>query len=214
MTYFFSVSFALLLVANAGLSLGQSNCFRNVDLNTCRQEGDPSNGNWVVSSSGLSLRQTINGEPTFFVSPDTFINARISGTISVDRGDDNDFVGFVFGYRAPNGNSSQYQCWLFDWKKENQTTNSGRFAREGMSLVRIQGDISGSAIGDHFWSHQSNSTFEVVASNWGRGKGWKYNTSYDFELTYTATRITVFVDGDTIFDVNGCFKSGRFGFYN
>src|SRR5690554_3436137 len=72
-----------------------------IDLNTWTEEGAPSNGNWVVSGDGSSVNQTINGDPTFFVSPNNFLNTAFDGSFSVNTTGDDDFIGFVFGYQSP-----------------------------------------------------------------------------------------------------------------
>lgn len=65
-----------------------------VDLGEWQQEGVLSNGNWNISADSLSVNQTINGAPTFFVAPDTLINTTVRGQLQVG-GSDNDFIGFV-----------------------------------------------------------------------------------------------------------------------
>ncbi|MBN4051325.1 PKD domain-containing protein, partial [bacterium AH-315-M05] len=199
------------LVSGPGGGAAFSQCITNIDFNTWIQEGDPANGTWTVGGGGSWVNQSINGNPTFFVSPDTFINVIITGTITPPSSDD-DFIGFVFGYNEPIGNSSNYDCWLFDWKQGIQTlfTYTGQ---EGQSLNHIQGNITN--VEQYFWGHTNNPPlFDVVATNWGAGTGWVNNTTYQFTLVYTTTNTIILIDGDTIFNVTGCFKQGRFGFYN
>ena len=59
-----------------------------IDLNTWTQEGNPSNGNWIVQDGGNSVLQTINNDPTFFVSPDNFINTTFDGKFKVETASD------------------------------------------------------------------------------------------------------------------------------
>ena len=56
------------------------------DLNTWSQDGPAGNGNWVVTDKGDKVEQTINGEPTFFVSAVPVIGKTIEGTIAVASG--------------------------------------------------------------------------------------------------------------------------------
>ena len=44
--------------------------------------------------------------------------------------------------------------------------------------------------------------------------GWADNVEYKFKIEYTAINVKIFVDGNLIFDVDGSFNSGKFGFYN
>jgi len=191
---------------------GYGQCVTNVDFNTWIEEGNPANGDWVPGGGGTLVNQNINTpEPTFFVSPDTFINVVIQGSITPPSGDD-DFIGFVFGYKEPLGNSTNYDCWLFDWKQGTQTAN-GYTAQEGKSVNHIQGNIID--VWQYFWGHTNNPPlFDVVATDWGAGKGWVDNVTYFFTLVYTTSRVVIVIDADTIFDIAGCFEPGRFGFYN
>ncbi|PCH96868.1 MAG: hypothetical protein COB85_03130 [Bacteroidetes bacterium] len=200
-----TLTIALALFANA-YSYGQ--CVSTVDFNTWIQEGPPGNGNWTVGGGGTNVNQSINGEPTFFVSPDTFINVVIQGSITVGSGDD-DWVGFVFGFQQPIGNSTVYDCYLFDWKQSNQGA-----ASEGFTLNKISGNIPAGSNGTYFWDHTSDPIFQVLATDYGAGKGWVDNTTHQVELIYTSSQITIRVDGNLIFDIPGCFNPGRFGFYN
>jgi len=190
----------------------QSQCITNVNFNPWIEEGNPANGDWVVGGGGTTVSQNINTpEPTFFVSPDTFINVIMQGSITTPVGDD-DYVGFVFGYKEPIGNSTNYDCWLFDWKQGTQTAN-GYTAQEGKAVNHIQGNIT--TVWQYFWGHTNNPPlFDVVATDWGAGTGWVDNTTYSFTLVYTTSQIIILIDADTIFDINGCFEPGRFGFYN
>ncbi|GAX62802.1 acyltransferase [Candidatus Scalindua japonica] len=201
-----------------------------IDLSTWLEEG-PGGGTWNVAADNNSVLQTVNSAtPTFFISDNPFLNNTFESTISVNSSSgDNDFIGFVFGYNAPfsaNGDANtDFDFILFDWKQGDQDS-----ATEGFHLTRVSGDFSDNVINhsttgvsNSFWSHvdqgQANDEFTVLASDTGSGKGWAYNTDYDFELIYQQNRIQIFIDGGTynnenIFDINGVFGAGSFGFYN
>ncbi len=197
-----------------------SQCQTNIDFNTWSQEGHGVNGNWLVQGGGTSVFQTINGDPTFYVSPDTFINVIIQGTIAINDNagnPDDDFVGFVFGYQQPDVNPNQYDFWLFDWKAQDQTYNlSNNVGYEGYALTRVQGYIPQGSFNylDAFWSRINSPESISLATNYGPGLGWNNQNSYDFTLVYTSTRVTIYIDNNVIFDLPGCFEAGRFGFYN
>ncbi|MEM7367083.1 MAG: PKD domain-containing protein [Bacteroidota bacterium] len=194
-------------------------CQTNINFNTWGQEGYAANGNWTVQGGGTSVFQTINGDPTFYVSPDTFINVQISGKIRIEDNTafDDDFVGFVFGYREPDGIPNEYDLWLFDWKRETQNKDGGNYtAQEGFTLSRIVGTIlAGNAnYWPNFWAHDQTAATTPIATDYGSTKGWATFTDYNFVLLYTPTRATILVNNDTIFDEPGCYEPGRFGFYN
>lgn len=180
-------------------------CLTDVDFYTWVQAGQPANGNWVVLNGGAQVRQTINGAPTFFVTPVDYINVRMRGKMRTTDTDD-DWMGVVFGFKEPIGASDYYDMWLFDWKQAQQGA-----ALEGMTLNRALGTIT--AYGPTFSSHTNTPEFTVVATDYGNN-GWIRNVDHEIEVTYTVNRAIILVDGDTIFDVYDCFEPGRFGFYN
>jgi hypothetical protein len=203
---------ALLLLCQAEV-LGQ--CSSIIDLNAWAEQGPPANGTWNVNAPGTIVTQTINSYPTFFVSPQEFINVRITGTLQ-STGSDDDFIGFAIGYRNPIGGVGSVfpvETWLFDWKRGTQTVG-GYTVQMGQYLSQINGNFDLTIHGPEFWGHASQNGFNVVASNTGPGTAWAVNAVYNFELTYLSSRMVVAINGDTIFDVPGCYEPGRFGFYN
>ncbi len=171
-----------------------------IDLSTWSQVWAPGNGTWTVAPGGTSVFQSINGDPTAFVSTNDYINMAFNGKFQVQETSDNDYIGFVFGYQ----NSTDYL--LFDWKQEDQNFQN-RQAYEGFTLSKITGaDVDA-------WNH-TGSGISVLASLYGLDKGWADNTEYDFTLTYQTDRILIAIDSTTIFDVAGSFGTGKFGFYN
>ncbi|MCP4324951.1 MAG: hypothetical protein GY787_24510 [Alteromonadales bacterium] len=200
-----------------------------IDLNSWSEEG-PGAGNWVVAGDNNSVLQTKNSSnPTFFISYNPFIDSKFTGNITVETTGDDDFIGFVFGYKSPysdNGDAAKdFDFLLFDWKQGNQGS-----AVKGFHLARVEGDFSGKNIGhsnstvsNPFWSHvdniDTNSSFVTLDSLIGAGLGWADNTTYDFELTYQTNLIEIAIDGgafdnQTIFSVAGNYEPGSFGFYN
>ena len=184
-----------------------------IDLRKWKQQGPKANGYWRVKSEGDMVEQRINGNPTFFVSPDDYIDTTIRGRISVHDADD-DMIGFVFGYQSPIADKKQdesdYDFLLFDWKCRDQGP-----AREGFALSRVKGNFKNSdPEKDGFWDHKSTPKFQLLAADFGVGKGWRQNKEHEFELTYTRSRVKIAIDGKVIFDLKGTFPPGRFGFYN
>lgn len=191
----------------------------SIDLRTWRKEGAPANSNWVVSLYGTFVRQTINGFPAFFVSPETFINTTINGKLKVEDTIDNDFIGFVFGYQSPiaaiGDAVNNYNFLLFDWKKSNYHNGALDGANEGFALTKVNGIFP--TYNDEFasfWQHTESSKFDLLATDYGTGKGWRPYQDYDFTLLYQTNRIKIDINGNTIFDISGKFEPGHFGFYN
>lgn len=182
-------------------------------------EGDPSNGKWQPSEDGLSVVQTVNGDPTFFVSPETYIGTTLYGTIRVEDSDD-DYIGIAFGYNGPlaaNGDAvDAYDMLLLSWKSSDQGGEGG-FGPEGYTLARITGAVPKAA----FWAHVDfEPDYEVLFSNYGEGLGWKQDVDYQFRLDYTTDRIRILVNGLLVVDVTAAdtgvaaFPAGHYAFYN
>lgn len=186
-------------------------CVTNVDFNTWNQTGWANNGNWVVLGGGDTVHQTVNANPTFFVSPFDLMNVRITGSFRTTGADD-DMLGFVFCYRDPMGQSDTFDTWMFDWKRGNQVSG-GYLAQAGMALSKINGAIPTTGYSQTFWGHQNTPEFTTLQNNFPSA-GWVLNKEHFFELTLSFTRAVIYVDSVLVFDQQDCFTPGRFGFYN
>lgn len=200
-----------------------------VDLTSWEQQGNLANGNWTVSgSTNETVVQSGNLDPTYYVSSSNFINGTVTGTFRVNAAttgqfDDDDFIGFVFGYQGPvsdlGNQPDDYDFYLFDWKQSEQTRDDFNVPNltsfEGFSLSRVQASTGNTLLEDGvFFSRATTTGFQVLDTDYGAGKGWADDTTYDFELVYNTDRVTISIDGTTIFDIAGTFEAGRFGFYN
>lgn len=168
---------------------------------------------WNVNSEGRMVTQLLNGGPGVFISPNKYINYKIQGKFKVNTSYDNDFIGFVIGYQDPVSLSGEdpeiYEFVLFDWKQTNQTIDEG-LAEEGMALLKYIGGLPDIA---NFWPHE-NGGIEELATDYGNEKGWQDFQEYEFEAIYTENNIKIYINGELIFDVDGDFEEGSFGFYN
>lgn len=189
-----------------------------VDLSSWSKRGPGGNGNWTVAADGKSVFQSINGDPTFFVSPVTStINTTLRGKIKVETTGDDDLIGFVFGFNAPTAAGNDMDYVLVDWKQGNQNSD-GYTSFEGFSVNRVQGTITNYIPG--FWGRTTSAGFTSLATNYGTTLGWQDNTEYTFSIVYQTDRLRfdvaggAFGTGQTIFDLAGNFPDGAFGFYN
>ena len=71
--------------------------------------GAQPDASWVISADGLTVDQTVNADPSIFLSQATFSRGAVEGEIG--SGTAPDFMGFVFGYQ------DRGRFYLFDWKK-------------------------------------------------------------------------------------------------
>lgn len=223
------------LALSVGLLAAGGNAYAAAfDLNTWSEMGPPGDGNWVVGGGGTFVDQTINGDPTFFVSPTSLIDTTFSGTMEVRTSGDDDYMGIVFGYQSPAGNTNAdtFQDFIaFSWK---QGAQSGDPA--GMFLTRVNGD-NVMQFGN-YEDEANRAGHTTVQENLGFG-GWLDFVEYDFTLEYRTDRIKIdiqssgdtdFTSAQTVFDISLTdfnaqlsaasqptlteFPSGNFGFFN
>ena len=195
---------------------------RRVDLSQWTHEGGAGSGDWELSANNLSVEQVDNGNPTFYISPIDQIDTTIKGRMRVETTSDDDFIGFVLGYKTPlsafGNDPLDYDFYLFDWRQADQTNTGGTFGPEGFTLSYInQLYTTAGSLGDAYnaiWGHQTANGVTLLATDYGADKGWVDNQWYDFEVQYFSNRITILIDDEVIFNVNGSFPAGRFGFFN
>lgn len=202
-------------------NLSFSQCQIDADFNTFHAYGLPTTIEWEVSAPNSVECLSSDWQPSFFVNQDSLLNVRVTGEIFISStSSDDDFVGFVFGYEAPNSQqSSVNNYYLFDWKKVTQHAPDefgGSLAREGFSLIEFDNFFSTDEqeIFQIFWGHEDNERAHVIESKYGNNLGWEFNTYHQFELIYTQDLIKISIDGEVIFDIPGCYKQGLFGLYS
>ncbi len=160
--------------------------------------------NWVLSSGNTVVTQTVNARASVFLSDFGVNSEQIAGNWRVSTNEDDDFIGFVFGWQNP------YQFYLFDWK---ENTQDG--ALRGMTVKVINLAPDGSEGKPALWDTY-NPGITTLFHNSIR---WNSFTDYDFSLTYHPGEFTITVkQGATVLSSitlqDDTFPSGGFGFYN
>lgn len=178
-----------------------------VDLSDWKSDGG---GSWTLQGSNNGVKQSLNSRPTVFYNNKDSQGTALGGTIEVQTTADDDFVGFVLGYNEGDLFADTTDYILVDWK---QGTQSGWDA--GMAISRVTGSIDacGVCTTADAWTHSGNVEFLERAVTLGN-TGWADNTSYLFNIIFTASNIKVLVDEVLQFDLSGTFQNGSFGFYN
>ena len=196
-------SFTAAAILAPGLALAMP-----VDLTDWLAEGA---GNWNRAADNNSVTQTLNNNPTVFHNNIDSQGQALSGTIRVNTTSDDDFIGFVLGYKAGDLTNPDADYILIDWKQGNQNYHNCLGAA-GLAISRVTG-----VLGDNSgaWCHDpANNVTELQrAANLG-STGWGNLTTHTFDLEFTSTAIRVFVDGEKELDISGSFGNGSFGFYN
>jgi len=193
------------------------------------QEGAAAAGTWQVAGNGLSVEQTQNGAPTFFRAPSVMNSGSFTVDITPNSAGDDDYIGLVLGYLQPTlGSATTNPCnnancinnyVLLDWKQADQTGG----AQAGMTLMRVNGnfDIRNSVSElPCFWQHGDTADCDIIASDRGAGKGWTSQAINRLRVSYAPNHIKIekinALNGTaaTVFDLDGNFPGGFFGFYN
>lgn len=181
-----------------------------VDLSSWTAEGDAGQFNWVLQPGNNAVLQTVNGNPTVFYGAGNAQGNALSGTIRVNTNGDDDFVGFVLGYKAGDLNNATTDFLLIDWKQLNQGS-FGCNADVGLSISRVTAGLGNDA---GAWCHQGFGVTELQRGATLGATGWADLTEYTFDLEFTSSNVKVYVNGNLELNVNGSFADGAFGFYN
>jgi hypothetical protein len=200
-----------------------------VNLSTWTAESYPAvsgfgAGVWTVQGGGSSVFQSVNGQPTLFVSDFNTFGSKITGKISSSGGGDDDFIGFALGYQSGDAGNTSANYLLIDWKRGTQgfdfgapSTSPGGTAQAGLAVSRVTGIPDA----DEFWQH-ANLAGTVAGSGLQelqRGitlgnTGWELNVEYEFTFDFGPNDLEVYVNGVKQLDISGSFMNGAMGFYN
>jgi hypothetical protein len=180
-------------------------------------------GAWTVSLSGDSVTQTINGQPTLFYSNFNAQGSDVRGSVTVDSGGDDDYIGFALGFQPGDTSNSAADYLLVDWKQGTQafdfgapSTTPGTTAFAGLAVSRVAGVPTADELWGHtdFASDTSGGVTELArGANLGN-TGWSVGVEYDFRFIFEDDRLRVFVDDALELDISGSFPDGRLAFYN
>ncbi|NNM76800.1 PEPxxWA-CTERM sorting domain-containing protein [Sphingomonas sp. ID1715] len=178
------------------------------NLSTWTAEGP---GNWVRAADNNSVTQTLNGNPTVFYSDFAAQGTRLSGTVKVNSSSDDDFFGFVLGFKPGELSAATSDFLLVDWKQIDQGSFGGT-AKKGLALSRVTSGLANSS--GAWWHNPADGVTELARGATLGSTAWVDFQTYTFDIQFTASNVKVFVDNVLQFDVNGTFSDGRFGFYN
>ena len=168
---------------------------------------------WSVNGTKTVINQSVDCDPSIYVSDVPTGQERIVGDIKT-LGADDDFIGFVFGYQDAS------HFYVFDWKGGSQV-HENLFAEKGMSLKVV--DAATPLTIQDLWPTAGNGS--RVRTLYHNTIAWSNAYSYRFVLDYRPGQITVTVfemrqpgvlyNTLTSFTVSDSrYPSGRFGFYN
>lgn len=176
----------------------------NINLTEWKANGT---GNWILQTDNRTILQTLNAEPTMYHNnvdsqSDIF---ELTGEITVKTSSDDDFIGFVLGYKDGDLNKENVDYLLIDWKQGDQGDG-----KKGLSISRITNKLTLGA-----WSHDASQGVTELQRGMSLGNvGWRDNTSYIFRIIFTSTLVEVFINDVKELSISGEFSDGAYGFYN
>ena len=164
---------------------------------------------WSFDEACTTSTQTLNAKPSVLLSPIDFQEGTLTGAFHVDTTDDDDLIGFVFGWQ------SQSDFYLMDWKQGGQDFCTADVF-EGVSIKKVSAPNAPLVCVDFFESLGTEHTATLVKAV---PPGWKDFVTYQWTLKITGTQgLVTIADGDTLIHeisfTADSFKGGQFGFYN
>lgn len=173
------------------------------------------NSNWVLDPTHTAVTQTVNGDPSIFLSDFNVTDDQVQGNWQVNPSDgDIDYMGFVFGYQDPQ------HFYLFDWKAGNNGFPSGGIGA-GMTVKVVNAATPASSTSPLDYSDlgppQGNPG--RVTPLYNNSIPWQHGVSYQFTLDFHPGTFTITVkQGSAVLASvtlhDSTYAGGKFGFYN
>lgn len=189
-----------------------------VQIGTWNVEDLTPGGTWkhsdMASFVAFGDLQTAHAQSVFFGN-ERILDKRIKARIEVKTTIDDDYVGFVLGFEPGDGSRAQANYLLVDWKKQTQFVTGQGTSTEGLalSLVTGPGQVAPNGGSIDFWNHTGDVTELARGATLGN-TGWSEFVTYDVEIAYGATNLTIHVNGIKEFDIQRTFGDGYFGWYD
>ncbi|MEN9284292.1 MAG: Cellulosome-anchoring protein precursor [Verrucomicrobiota bacterium] len=164
---------------------------------------------WVLSTDRTTVTQKVNADASIFLSDFDLVNSAITGTWKVNTADDDDFMGFVFGYQ------NDRQFYLFDWKQADQS-DLGAVAERGMTVkaVKADGNIT---FGDLYNTAGGPAVKQLYHNTIPWEDFVEYRFFIDFkpgEFRIVVSRVDTGTELANFTIQDNTFQNGKFGFYN
>uniref|UniRef100_A0A8D8AC88 Thrombospondin-4 n=1 Tax=Culex pipiens TaxID=7175 RepID=A0A8D8AC88_CULPI len=177
---------------------------------------------WVILNDGAEIFQKFNSDPGLAIGYDKVEGLDFEGTffIKPEYFQDDDFVGFVFGY------VSNRKFYFASWKRQEQdyweSTPFQAYATSGVLLKLVDSQTGpGTMLRNSLWNDAGIQGQTKLLWQDRAKKGWEFNTPYRWKLLHRPEigliRFRLFrgsvleADSGNLFDYT--IKGGRMGVY-
>ncbi len=174
--------------------------------------GTQGDASWSFNFDKTIATQSRNADASILLSNVPLLDQRIQGHWKAGQSNDDDFMGFVFGYQ----DSQHY--YLFDWKRADQQDHQRKplgFAERGMSIKVVDANT----LPTEFDLWPTIGSPGRVTTLYHNKIPYEINKQYTFDLEFHAGHFQVVIsDGGTVLDTiainDDTYANGQFGFYN
>lgn len=175
---------------------------------------------WLIYNKGAEVVQNLNSDPGLAVGYNGFTNVDFEGTLYVDIGIDDDFIGFVFSFQ------SNRRFYAVTWKRKTEDYwGKEPFlanAKAGIEIKLIDSSTGpGEFLRNSLW--HTGSTANQTKLLWKDPKniGWDVSVAYRWHLIHRPgiglINLKIFngdaliIDSGNVYD--STLKGGRLGLY-
>ena len=171
--------------------------------------------NYDYSTDGIIATQTVNANPSVLYNAADLRNVRVQGQFQVATANDDDLIGFVFGWQ----DSSHF--YLLDWKETTQPSTPCGTAEIGVTLKKVESASEPESCVD-FWASAGSSNVTILAATSANPVGWQSSVSYTLQLDFRPGDFKIVIweteSGNVVARLavagDRTYPQGKFGFYN
>jgi Thrombospondin C-terminal region len=172
---------------------------------------------FVFSQNGTVACNIANALPSAFVCPREFENVRVTGRITVQTANDNDAIGFVWGWQDAE------HFYILNWKQATQPVPlwaNGEWPA-GVTIKRVQADAGPLDSEDMLRNIDTPNSLVLADPSTALDEGWDDFEEYDVTVDYASPNTTIVItrvsDAVELLDitvVDSTYPSGRFGTFD
>jgi|GEM_PF-4732922 len=172
--------------------------------------GGSGDGNWFIADSANAARVDNNIRYPVFLQSEPIQGAyRFKTSIKVEA-PQKDHLGFILGLQSIGDAGEDVDFLLLDWK-HSDARYRGVPAPEGWRLSAFKGTLpktlDRTSLVERFWGHADPALITPLATETGPETGWQFGRTYEVEIAYSNSEISLIVDGENVLRHQGAFPT-------